>query len=383
MIYFDNSATTAPSEAARTAAIDAMEHFGNPSSLHALGYAAQKKLNECRADIMAALKARSGKIIFTASGTEANNLAILGAASAKARRTANRIITTDCEHPSVKNALEEAKKLGFEIVEIATKGGELDMAALEGALDKPVFMASVMLVNNETGSLFAVAQAFDRVKAKYPEAICHTDAVQGFLKVAFSPATLRADMITVSAHKIHALKGVGALWVSDDIIKAKKLVPIVHGGGQESGFRSGTENMPGICAFAAAAKEGSGSIASDVSKMREIRAYAIEMIGKACPEISLNLPKDAAPHVLSATMPSIKSETMLHFLSGKGICVSSGSACSSHSKKTSSALQAFGLEPKQADCTIRISFSKYSEKEQIDELVRSLSEGLATLVRIR
>ena len=383
MIYFDNSATTPLSDAAKREICESLDSFANPSSLHTLGYKAQKKLEENRKDIMSALRAKNGRLIFTSSGSEANSLAIFGTVNAKQRRTANRIITTDCEHPSVANALEELLKNGFEIVKIPTNGGELDMAALDAALEKPVFMASIMLVNNETGSVFRVFEAFDKIRAKYPDAVCHTDAVQGFLKVGFSPATLRADLITVSAHKIHAPKGVGALWVSDAIIKARKLVPIIHGGGQETGFRSGTENTLGIAAFAAAAKEGATNHPSYIAKISDLRAYAVEKIKMECPEISLNIPKLPAPHVLSATMPSIKSETMLHFLSAKGICVSSGSACSSHSKKTSSALLAFGLDPKKADCTIRISFSRYNEKEEVDELVKALAEGLSTLVRIR
>ena len=383
MIYFDNSATTPLSDAAKREICESLDSFANPSSLHTLGYKAQKKLEENRKDIMSALRAKSGRLIFTSSGSEANSLSIFGTVNAKQRRTANRIITTDCEHPSVANALEELLKNGFEIVKIPTNGGELDMAALDAALEKPVFMASIMLVNNETGSVFRVFEAFDKIRAKYPDAVCHTDAVQGFLKVDFSPTTLRADLITVSAHKIHAPKGIGALWVSDAIVKAKKLVPIIHGGGQETGFRSGTENTLGIAAFAAAAKEGATNHPSYIAKISDLRAYAIERINEECPEISLNIPKLPAPHVLSATMPSIKSETMLHFLSSKGICVSSGSACSSHSKKTSSALLAFGLAPKEADCTIRISFSRYNEKEEVDELVKALAEGLSTLVRIR
>ncbi len=381
MIYFDNSATTAPSAAARSAALGAFEKFGNPSSLHALGHEAEKSLSASRANIMSALGAKSGKPVFTSSGSEANNLAILGSAAAKARRTANRILTTDCEHPSVENTVAVLEDQGFEIVKIPTRGGELDMSALNAAIDKPVFLASIMLVNNETGALFDVAGAFSKIKAKYPEAICHTDAVQGFLKVKFTPTSLKADLITVSAHKIHALKGVGALWVSDAMIKAKKIVPVIHGGGQESGYRSGTENTVGIAAFGAAAEEGARGFSSDVAYMRELRDHAIERLSDK--DVKLNLPNNSAPHVLSVTLPRIKSETMLHFLSSKGICVSSGSACSSHSKKTSSSLVAFGLSPKEADCTIRVSLCRYNTKEELDALVDAINEGLKTLVRIR
>ena len=273
--------------------------------------------------------------------------------------------------------------MGFETVRIPTRGGVLDMAALDRALEKPVFLASFMLVNNEVGSYFDVKEAFSMIKAAYPDAICHCDAVQGFLKVKFTPASIGADLVSISGHKIHALKGIGALWVSDAMIRAKKIVPIIVGGGQESGYRSGTENTVGIAALAAAAKEGSDSFSADAEKMRGLREYAISLIGEKCPEIKLNLPRRAAPHVLSLTLPSIKSETMLHYLSAKGICVSSGSACSSHSQKTSATLLAFGLDPKAADCTLRVSLCRYNEKEDIEALAAALQSGLAELIRIK
>ena len=383
MVYLDNSATTAPSEAVKRAVTEALECFGNPSSLHSLGFEAQKKLDTARAAVMTALGAKNGRIVFTSCGSEANNMAIIGSAIAKSRRTATRVLTTDCEHPSVDNAIRELEKMGFETVRIPTRGGVLDMAALDRALEKPVFLASFMLVNNEVGSYFDVKEAFSMIKAAYPDAICHCDAVQGFLKVKFTPASIGADLVSISGHKIHALKGIGALWVSDAMIRAKKIVPIIVGGGQESGYRSGTENTVGIAALAAAAKEGSDSFSADAEKMRGLREYAISLIGEKCPEIKLNLPRRAAPHVLSLTLPSIKSETMLHYLSAKGICVSSGSACSSHSQKTSATLLAFGLDPKAADCTLRVSLCRYNEKEDIEALAAALQSGLAELIRIK
>lgn len=383
MVYLDNSATTAPSEAVKRAVTEALECFGNPSSLHSLGFEAQKKLDAARAAVMTALGAKNGRIVFTSCGSEANNMAIIGSAIAKARRTATRVLTTDCEHPSVDNAIRELEKMGFETVRIPTRGGVLDMAALDRALEKPVFLASFMLVNNEVGSYFDVKEVFSMIKAAYPDAICHCDAVQGFLKVKFTPASIGADLVSISGHKIHALKGIGALWVSDAMIRAKKIVPIIVGGGQESGYRSGTENTVGIAALAAAAKEGSDSFSADAEKMRGLREYAISLISEKCPEIKLNLPRRAAPHVLSITLPSIKSETMLHYLSAKGICVSSGSACSSHSQKASATLLAFGLDPKAADCTLRVSLCRYNEKEDIEALAAALQSGLAELIRIK
>ena len=383
MIYLDNSATTELSKKARSAMMAAMDSYGNPSSLHSLGFEANKALAAERKAIMSALGAKNGRLIFTSCGSEASNLAIKGSAMAKSRRTANRIITTDSEHPSVENVLLSLEKQGLEIYKIPTRLGKLDLNVLEDALSKPVFMATLMLVNNETGSIYDVKSVFSSVKNRYPEAICHCDAVQGFLKVAFTPTTLGADMITVSAHKIHGPKGVGALWVSDRIIKEKRLVPLMLGGGQESGLRSGTENTVGIAGFAAAAEEGIKDFEKSSVHVRSLREYAIKKIKALDKGIVLNIPENAAPHIISITLPNIKSETMLHYLSGNGICVSSGSACSSHSNKPSGTLIAFGLTPKQADCTIRISLSEYNKESDIDILVSTLGEGVDSLIRFK
>ncbi len=381
-IYFDNSATTALTEQVKRAMNEAMECYGNPSSLHSAGLEAEKILREARKSIAEALGVRSlrdSQLIFTSSGSEASNLAIFGSVYAKARRTANKIITTDSEHPSVENPMKRLEAEGFKIVRIPTKCGELDMEMLckeaEGVL-----LASIMMVNNETGALYDVEKAFKTIKAKSPDAVCHCDAVQGFLKKKFTPQSLGADLITISAHKIHGPKGVGALYIDPDMIKKKKIVPYILGGGQEYGLRSGTENTIGIAGFGAAAKEGSASLEPSLEKMRELRNYIISNMPG---EIKVNDPKNAAPHVVNITLPRIKSETMLHYLSSKGIFVSSGSACSSHSATPSSALIAFGLSPKDADCSLRISLCELNTKEDADALVSSLGEGLASLVRIR
>ncbi|MBR3966173.1 MAG: cysteine desulfurase [Clostridia bacterium] len=381
-IYFDNSATTALTEQVKRAMNEAMECYGNPSSLHSAGLEAEKILREARKSIAEALGVRSlrdSQLIFTSSGSEASNLAIFGSVYAKARRTANKIITTDSEHPSVENPMKKLEAEGFKIVRISTKGGELDMEMLCKEADG-VLLASIMMVNNETGALYDVEKAFKIIKAKSPDAVCHCDAVQGFLKKKFTPQSLGADLITISAHKIHGPKGVGALYIDPDMIKKKKIVPYILGGGQEYGLRSGTENTIGIAGFGAAAKEGSASLDPSLEKMRELRNYIISNMPG---EIKVNDPKNAAPHVVNITLPRIKSETMLHYLSSKGIFVSSGSACSSHSATPSSALIAFGLSPKDADCSLRISLCELNTKEDADALVYSLGEGLASLVRIR
>lgn len=383
-IYLDNSATTAISAAARQKIDEVCEIYGNPSSLHSMGQSAEKIVREAREVLLSALgvRAREGELVFTSCGTEASALAILGSAHAKERRDATRILITDSEHPSVEKNVEALQKEGFEIVKIPTRNGVLDITAVEKALDKKIFLSSFMLVNNETGAIYNVAEAFTKIKAKYPEAITHCDAVQGFMKVPFTPTSLKADLVTVSGHKLHAPKGVGALYISADIIKKKKITPFLLGGGQESGMRSGTENTIGIAAFGASVSDIKSRFAQNREHFSELYFYATEKIEAL--GIKINRPSgDHAHHIINITLPNIKSETVLHFLSADGVFVSSGSACSSHSKTPSGTLIAFGLTPSEADCSLRISFSEYNTKDDIDALCLSLKSALDRLVRIR
>ncbi|MBO7303136.1 MAG: aminotransferase class V-fold PLP-dependent enzyme, partial [Clostridia bacterium] len=309
-------------------------------------------------------------------------LALLGSAHAKERRDALRILTTDSEHPSVERNLLSLEKEGFEIVRIPTKGGALDIDALCKALDKKIFMASFMLVNNATGAIYNVAEAFSKIKAKYPEAITHCDAVQGFMKIPFTPSSLKADLVTVSGHKLHAPKGVGALYISADMMKKRKISPFLLGGGQENGMRSGTENTIGIAAFGAAVADIKSRAAENRAHFAELYSYATEKIEAL--GIRINRPVgNHAHHIINVTIPNIKSETVLHFLSADGVFVSSGSACSSHSKTPSGTLIAFGLTPSEADSSLRISFSEYNTKDDIDALCESLKSALDRLVRIK
>ncbi|MBE6531460.1 MAG: cysteine desulfurase [Ruminococcaceae bacterium] len=382
-IYLDNSATTAISAAARAKMLEAADNYGNPSSLHDMGMRAEKLISEARRSILTALGAKgSGEIVFTSCGTEASSLAIFGSAFAKERRDANLILTTNSEHPSVENAMRRLEKEGFEVVRISTRGGVLDLEQISSLLNKKIFMASFMMVNNETGALYNVAEAFAMIKAKYPSAITHCDAVQGFLKTRFTPARIHADLVTISGHKLHAPKGVGALYISNEMIKAKKIVPFLLGGGQENGWRSGTENVIGIAAFGAAVADIYPRLDATLSHMLGLRSYAIEKLQEL--DVTLNIPnRTFAPHILNITLPNIKSETMLHFLSRDGIYVSSGSACSSHSHSPSSSLIAFGLDAHKADCSLRISFSEYNQKSDVDALSEALAKGIETLVRIK
>ena len=386
MIYLDNSATTALCDVAKQKMTEAMECYGNPSSLHPLGEKAHSMVEQARKDIATTLGVRGplwpGQLIFTSCGSEADNLAIFGTAYAKARRKGGRVITTDSEHPGVENAMKALEKDGFDVVRIPTRGGVLDMVAFANALNDRTFLVSLMTVNNETGALYDVGRAFAMAKAKNPDVVTHTDAVQGYLKCRFSPTALRADLVTVSAHKIHGPKGIGALLVSPEALKRRDLIPTLMGGGQESGFRSGTENVIGIVGFGAAAKEGYGNLANHLEQLRALRDYAIERL-QALP-VRLNLPQGTcAPHILNLTLPDIRSETMLHELSRSGICISHGSACSSHSKEVSSALTAFGLKREEIECSVRISFSVYNTREDVDALVEALKSALDRLVRIK
>lgn len=390
-IYLDNSATTPLCPEAMAAMQEAMEVFGNPSSLHSAGQAARALLNRARGQVAAAMGEKNPKPnewIFTSCGTEASATAIYGTVYAKPHRIGNRVITTDCEHPSVEEAMRRLEADGLEVVRVPTKNGVLDTEFALAALREPTVLVSMMMVNNETGAVFDVARVFAAAKAQDSRTVTHCDAVQGFLKVPLTPAGIHADLVTVSAHKIHGPKGVGALYIHPDILKTKRIIPYLTGGGQESGLRSGTENVIGICGFGAAAQAGYLTRGEDCARMAALRdrlEAALRDMG-----VQVNVPQSPvgatvarAPHILNLTLPDIKSQTMLNFLSAKGIFVSSGSACSSHAAHTSPSLTAFGLSAHEADCSLRVSFSAHNTEAEVDALVEALREGISNLVRIR
>ena len=383
-IYLDNSATTALSRAAKQAMLAAMENYGNPSSLHERGQRAAALLRASRESIGEALGERhlaDGQLIFTASGSEANALATLGVAHAKAKRGTPVILTTDSEHPSVARNLDLLEAEGYRVVRVPTVGGALDMKTVYANCTPDLFLVSMMLVNNETGARYPLREVFAAAHAANPNCVCHADAVQGFLKVPMTVKALGADLITVSSHKIHGPKGVGALYVSPALLRSKRIAPVFMGGGQEFGLRSGTENTVGIAGFAAAAREGAAALSASLAQMEMLSARLLD--GLSGGEIRANLPTVRAPHIVSLTLPRIKSETMLHYLSARGIYVSSGSACSSHAPHPSEALLGFGLPVEEVDTTLRISLSAQNTAEEIDALLATLQEGVATLIRIR
>ena len=383
-IYLDNSATTRISENALNKYLEvSREIYGNPSSLHKMGYLAEKEMTAARDAILATLGAKGSTVYFTASGSEANNLAILGRAYSKERyKRGAKIISTEGEHASVKEPLEKLRREGFEIVYLPTRGGKIDLDTLSRELNDKVILVSIMLVNNETGALYDTAAVARLMKLRSPDALLHVDATQGYLKHRFTKASIGADLITVSSHKIHGPKGVGALIADARVSKLRALSPIVFGGGQEGGLRSGTENVPAIAAFAEAAKGGYSALDAFSAKTEALRSKLIELLSEgelSC--ISPTLPERHAPHIINITLPGIKSETMLHHLSSLGIYVSSGSACSSNSSTHSSALVAFGRSEAEADYSIRISFCEDNTEEDVIALANGLKVGLEKLAR--
>ncbi len=383
-IYLDNSASTKISEEALAKYVEVSRTlYGNPSSLHNMGFLAEKELKSARDALLSSLSAKNSSVVFTASGSEANNLAIFGRAFSKERyRKGAKIITTDGEHASVSASLSHLSSLGYKVVTVPTKNGELDFDALKRELDASVILVTMMMVNNETGALYDTARVAKLMKATSPDAFLHVDATQSFMKLKFTKASIGADMISVSSHKIEGPKGVGALVIDEKVIKARGLAPIIYGGGQEGGLRSGTENVPGIAAFAEAIKIANENLSQNFEKMNGLREYFIERLKESeLSEISPTLPHSHAPHIINVTLPKIKSETMLHYLSSLGIFVSSGSACSSNSKSISGALLAYGRSEKEADSSLRISFGVHNTKDDVNALCEALKSGLLKLAR--
>ncbi len=388
--YLDNSATTPLSEAARLKMQDVMAYtYGNPSSLHSMGLAAEKVMTEARMQILSALcpkklgiRPKAENLIFTASGTEANNLALIGVATAKARYKGKQIIIGETEHPSIIETAKHLETLGFKVVRIPSPKGVWDMDAYRAALTPDTILVSAMLVNNETGAVNDIAAIAKEARAKNPDVFIHSDAVQGFLKIPTSPLPY-ADLVTVSAHKIGGPKGVGALYVSDRVLKTKALVPVIFGGGQEKGLRSGTENVIGIAGFGAAAEASAMHFSEQYAAHTALREK-LEAALSAFPEgmVRINTPasREIAPHIVSLTAFGLRSETLLHSLSASGIYVSSGSACSSNGGDHGGyVLRSFGLPSAEADSTIRISFGEDTNEAAIEALSGALLESISRL----
>ncbi len=376
-IYLDNAATTRVSELAAKNAYDVMCHnYGNPSSAHAKGLEAEHILKKARLSVMSSLgyTPRDGSLLFTSCGSESNNMVFFGVYETMGKRK-NNIVISDSEHPSVEMCARELEKKGIVVHRIPTKGGELDLGYAERVIDEKTMLISCMMINNETGAVYDI-KALDGIrKRKAPEALLHTDAVQGFCKTVYSLSCLGADLISVSGHKIHAPKGVGGLFVK----KGVRIPARIFGGGQEGNLRSGTENLASICAFGTACEEFVDSKHERLGKIKELNAYLRKELAATCPYVAINSGKNSADHILSISIPGIRSEIMLRHLSSSGIFVSAGSACSSKNADNR-VLTAFGLDNKRADSTLRISFSMYNTKEDVSALVAAIDEGNTKLV---
>jgi len=363
-IYLDNAATTRPCpEAAEAMARALTVTWGNPSATHGPGREAKKLLEESRADVMKALGAKNGALIFTSGGTEADNLALKGAA-AVSRFRGRHIISSAAEHEAVLNTLRDLEAEGWEVTLLRPEEtGRVPLSAIEAALRADTVLVSLMLVNNETGAVNGISAVKSLLRARGSAALLHTDAVQGFGKLPFTPKSLGADLITLSAHKIGGPKGAGALWVREGL----KLPPLLFGGGQENGLRSGTEGMPAIAGFAAAAKacakRDTAALAARYAGLRDLVAGALPgavLIGRDTDV--------CAGHILCISFPGCRAEVLQNALDGEGICVSRGSACAKG--RRSHVLEAMGLSPEVIDGALRVSFSPETTEEEAETFCR-------------
>ena len=362
MIYFDNAATTKPAKTVAETVYKCLEdNFGNPSSLHALGLKAEQTMTAARKAIADALGVPAETVYFTSGATESSNLAVRGAAGTYGRRK-KKVITTTVEHSSVKEAFNRLEEEGFEVVRISPRDGAFDPADFIRAADENTCLISMMLVNNETGTVLPVKKVFTEIKRRFPDNITHCDAVQAFMKIPVKPNDLKADLISMSAHKIYGPKGVGALYVK----KGVRLVKQNLGGRQENNMRGGTEAVPLIAGFGEAVSHLAGTMAERTEKLEALRKYLTEKIS-AMDGVVLNSREDAVPYIVNISVKGIRSEIILHFLEEKEIYISSGSACSKGAK--SGVLGEFGIRPELEDSALRISFCHENTTEEIDEFI--------------
>ena len=375
-IYLDNSATTRPCAEAVDKITELLTVcWGNPSSLHKKGLEAQREVAHARQAVAVSLGAQPREIIFTSGGTEANNLAVLGGAAAS-RRRGKRIVTTAIEHPSVLEPMRQLEKEGFEVVFLTPDAdGRVPEEAVLKAVTSDTILISVMAVNNELGSIQPIEVLKKTVKRAGAPALVHVDGVQAYGKLPLRPEKLGIDLLTVSGHKIHGPKGVGALYVS----KNARILPRTFGGGQERELRPGTEAAPLIAGLGAAAEE-LPDWRQAYSRMEKLRDYTLQKLS-GLEGVEVNSPVEGLPYLLNFSALGIRSETMLHFLAQRGIYVSSGSACAKG--KQSHVLKAAGLPDSRISSAIRVSFSRENTERDVDALAEGVREGLACLARAR
>lgn len=371
-VYLDNAATTRVCpEAADIAYKTMLETYGNPSSTHTKGREAKAVLDNARKQLAAALDCAPGEVYFTSCGSEGDNWAIINGAESM-RRKGLHIISSEVEHDAVRKSMDELKRRGFEVTMLKPESdGSISPEAVIAALRPDTVLVSLMMVNNETGAVTDIAAVAKALKKAKSIALLHTDAVQGFMKVPFSAKRLGADMITVSGHKIHAPKGIGALYIKTGV----KIKPYIIGGAQESGLRAGTEAMPQIAAFGKACELAKASMADATERMARLRQYAAERIVAEMPEAVII--GGGAPHILSVSLPGWRSEVLMNYLEAKGVFVSRSSACKKGGR--SHVLEAMGLPAEVIDGAVRISLSRYTTKDELDELCSALKDAHDTL----
>ena len=375
MIYLDNSATTKPCPEAVEAITKALtENWGNPSALYKFGIDTAKLLRQARHSVAAAIGAEPERVFFTSGGTEADNWAVFGTVKRMGKR-GKHIITTAMEHHAILNCMADLESRGFEVTYLKPDSmGRVSAADLKAALRKDTILVSIMMVNNEVGSVMPIAQMAKLTHRLCPDAIFHTDAVQGFLKVPFAAKNLGADLISVSSHKIHGPKGAGALYISP---RLKSFPPLLLGGGQEGGMRSGTEGVPAILGFAAACADVSATFRADILRESGLIAEFAEKFA-ALEGVSVNGSHEA-PHILSLAIPGVPVQNTINILQDHGICVSAGSACAKGHRIH--VLTAMGLPPEIIDASFRISLCRDTAREELEALYTVLRDEVLPRAR--
>lgn len=379
--YLDNAATTRPFDSVRDIMVKTMDvDYGNPSSMHMKGVEAEKYVREAKEKIAKTLKADPKEIVFTSGGTESNNFALIGAALAN-KRAGNHIITTRIEHPSVYNPVLLLEELGFEVTFLEVdNNGLIDMEQLASSIKKETILVSIMMVNNEMGSVQDIAAISELIKEKNKATLFHVDAIQAYGKFKIYPKRMGIDLLSASGHKIHGPKGIGFLYIKDKV----KIKPVIYGGGQQKGMRSGTENVPGIAGLGVAVEEIYKDHEAKIAHLYSLKQAFIDGVSKledvTVNGVELGIGK-TAPHVVSVSFAGIRSEVLLHALEERGIYVSSGSACSSNHPALSGTLQAIRIRKDLLDSTLRFSFSVNTTLEEVEYAVSVLAELLPMLRR--
>ena len=377
--YFDNSATTKVLDCVKDAVVDAMcVNYGNAAAKHRKGVEAENLIREAKKAIADTLKVQEKEILFTSGGTESNNTALIGTALAN-RRAGKHLITTGVEHPSIYNTMSFLEEMGFEVTYLPVDHlGHISLEDLEKAIREDTILVSVMYVNNEVGAVEPIEAISQCIKKKNPKTLFHVDAIQAYGKYKIRPKKQGIDLLSVSGHKIHAPKGVGFLYIRDGV----KIRPILFGGGQQKGMRSGTENVPGCVGLGVAAREADKDSDARIEKLYTLREHLIAGL-KPLGGVTINGSEDRtnAPQIVSASFEGVRSEVLLHALEDKGVYVSSGSACSSNHPGISGTLKGIGVKKELLDSTIRFSLGDLNTEEEVDYAIGVLGELLPVLRR--